>query len=154
MPFSDLLPPGGALGRVRVPSKRALFQLLAERGAALTGQRADAIGEAMNERERLGVTGFGGGIAIPHGRLPGLPRPVGLLAILDPAVDYDALDGAPVDLAFLLLTAEDDGAGHLKTLARVSRALRDRALVAKLRGAASADALWAVAATGPLPAAA
>lgn len=144
MVLSDLLVPGGAVTGLRASSKKALFQALAERIAPAAGVSAEVAAQAITDRERLGSTGFGGGTAIPHGRLPGLERPLGLVALLDTPVDYEALDGAPVDLVFLLLTAPERGAEHLKTLARVSRALRDRALVAKIRGAGSADAILAI----------
>jgi PTS system nitrogen regulatory IIA component len=142
--LADLVAPGGVLVAARVPTKKALFALLAERAAALSGIPAAVVIDAVLEREKLGTTGFGGGVAIPHGRVDGLTRPQAVVARLDPPVPYDALDGAPVDLAVLLLTAADHGAEHLKTLARLSRALRDRPLLAKLRGAAGADAMFAV----------
>jgi PTS system nitrogen regulatory IIA component len=100
--------------------------------------------EVLLERERLGTTGVGGGIAIPHGRLPGLTHMFGLFARLERPVDFEAIDERPVDLIFLLLAPSAAGADHLKALARVSRLLRDRSLVEKLRATESADALYAL----------
>lgn len=147
--LDSLVAPGGVIADARVPTKRALFALLAERAAALTHAAPAAVLDAILEREKLGTTGFGGGVAIPHGRLPGLAHPVAIVVRIDPPVEYEALDGAPVDLAVLLLTAAEHGADHLKTLARLSRALRDRALLAKLRGATGADAMLALLAGSP-----
>ena len=99
---------------------------------------------SLTEREQLGSTGLGQGVAIPHGKLDGLPRIYGLFARLAEPVDYKAIDGRPVDLVFLLLSPPDAGADHLKALATVSRVFRDRQTVAKLRGARSRDALFAL----------
>lgn len=144
MSLSDLLAPGAIFPRLRVSSKRALFSELAECAAGLAGVETEEMLAALNEREELGTTGFGGGVALPHGRIPGLPHAVGALARLEVPIDYDALDDAPVDLVFMLVSPEESGAEHLKLLARISRAMRDRSLVAKLRGAASADAILAI----------
>src|SRR6185369_9598390 len=97
--------------------------------------------DRLLERERLGSTGIGGGIAIPHGRLPALAKPSGLFARLVHPIDFNAIDERPVDIVFLLIAPEGAGADHLKALARVSRLLRDRSLVEKLRATESADAL-------------
>jgi PTS system nitrogen regulatory IIA component len=142
--LSDLLSPDAALTGVAVPNKKALFQQLAASAAALTGLDARLIVERLLDRERLGSTGFGGGVAIPHGKMDGLDRVVGLVARLATPIDFQAIDGMPVDLVFLLLSPPDAGVEHLKALARVSRRLRDRAFVAKLRGAGSPDALYAL----------
>jgi len=92
--------------------------------------------------------GFGGGVAIPHAKLPGLDRMCGVVVLLDPPAPFDAVDDAPVDVVFALLSPQDSGAEHLKTLARVSRYLRDEAQVTRLRGAKSAEALHALLAGG------
>jgi PTS system nitrogen regulatory IIA component len=105
---------------------------------------ARGIVERLVERERLGSTGFGGGVAIPHGKIDGLDRVIGVFARLSAPVDFQAIDDLPVDLVFLLLSPPDSGVEHLKALARVSRRLRDKAFVAKLRGAGSTDALYAL----------
>jgi PTS system nitrogen regulatory IIA component len=105
---------------------------------------AKTIASAVNEREKLGSTGFGGGAAIPHGRIEGLTAVFGMFARLETPIDFQAVDGIPVDLVFLLLSPPDAGADHLKALASVSRAFRDRQILAKLRGARSKDALFAL----------
>jgi PTS system nitrogen regulatory IIA component len=110
----------------------------------MTGVADRRIYDALAERERLGTTGIGTGVAIPHCRLPELTRLYGLFARLERPVPFDAIDDQPVDLVFLLLAPQEAGAEHLKALARVSRLLRDRAMCEKLRGANSADALYAL----------
>lgn len=125
-------------------SKKALFQQLATAMSRRIGIPAKDIVAALAERERLGSTGFGGGTAIPHGKIEGLSQLVGYFARLAAPVNFDAVDGLPVDLVFLLLSPPDAGADHLKALASVSRLLRDRQLVAKLRGARSNDAMFAL----------
>jgi nitrogen PTS system EIIA component len=142
--FSDILRPDTVLLGVVAPNKKALFQQLAASAAKLTGIDAREIAERLLDRERLGSTGFGGGVAIPHGKLAGLDHVVGLVARLATPIDFHALDDLPVDLVFLLLSPPDAGVEHLKALARVSRKLRDKGFVAKLRGAGSPDALYAL----------
>jgi PTS system nitrogen regulatory IIA component len=146
--FSDILPYGAVRHDLTTPSKKALFQTLAGLAAEQTGLDARHIGERLGGRERLGSTGFGGGVAIPHGKIDGLPHVTGLFTKLAQPIDFSAIDGLPVDLIFLLLSPPDAGVEHLKALARVSRRLRDRAFAAKLRGAGSADALYALFAGG------
>jgi nitrogen PTS system EIIA component len=146
--FSDILAPEGVLHDLAASSKKALFQALAGLSARQLGLDARLIGDRLGERERLGSTGFGGGVAIPHGKIDGLNRVVGLFAKLAQPVEFAAIDGLPVDLVFLLLSPPDAGVDHLKALARVSRRLRDRGFIAKLRGAGSADALYALFAGG------
>lgn len=146
--FSDILAHDAVFHDLAAPSKKALFQSLVGLAARRTGLDGRHIGERLGERERLGSTGFGGGVAIPHGKIDGLPHVTGLFAKLAQPVEFAAIDGLPVDLIFLLLSPPDAGADHLKALARVSRRLRDRAFVAKLRGAGSADALYALFAGG------
>lgn len=125
-------------------NKRALFQALAQiAGPRLQFDQAELVA-ALVERERLGSTGFGNGVAIPHGKIPGLKRVYGLVAHLAEPIDYKAIDGAPVDLAFLLLSPPDAGADHLKALAAISRVVRHAPTLEKLRGARSKDALTAV----------
>lgn len=125
-------------------SKKALLQQL----ASLAGQRLDldpaAILASVSEREQLGSTGFGHGVAIPHARIDGLERIYGLFARLGEPVDYKAIDGRPVDLVFLLLSPMDAGADHLKALASISRVTRDAGTLERLRGARSRDALAAL----------
>lgn len=142
--LSDLLSSDAIDASMAVSSKKGLFQQLAGAAARLTGRPAKEIATALLDREKLGTTGFGNGIAIPHGKLFGLERITGMFARLAEPLVYQAVDRLPVDLVFLLLSPPDAGADHLKALARVSRALRDQQVLAKLRGARSRDALYAV----------
>ena len=123
---------------------RALFAHVAAAAAPLLGVEPKALAEALAAREKLGSTGFGGGVAIPHAKLAGLPRIALAVARLVTPIEFRAVDDSPVDLIFVLFSPAGAGAEHLKALARVSRRLRDRAFVAKLRGAGSRDALWAL----------
>ncbi|NJC04846.1 PTS system nitrogen regulatory IIA component [Sphingomonas kaistensis] len=127
-----------------VSNKRALFQALGQ----IAGQRLQLdvaeLVAALLEREKLGTTGFGNGVAIPHGKVAGLRRIYGLVAHLAEPIDYKAIDGTPVDLVFLLLSPPDAGADHLKALAAISRVVRHAPTLEKLRGARSGDALTAV----------
>jgi PTS system nitrogen regulatory IIA component len=125
-------------------NKKALFQHLAAAAARLTGLPAKAILAGLNAREKIGSTGFGAGTAIPHGKVEGLERVFGYFLRLAAPIDFQAVDGIPVDLVFLLLSPPDAGVDHLKALASISRACRDRPTLAKLRGARSRDALYAV----------
>uniref|UniRef100_UPI0035CBEB8C PTS sugar transporter subunit IIA n=1 Tax=uncultured Sphingomonas sp. TaxID=158754 RepID=UPI0035CBEB8C len=140
----EILAPDAVLERVGAGTRKALFQQLAAAAASVYALDAAAVIEVVAAREKLGSTGFGGGVATPHGKLPGLERVCGVFARLVQPIDFDAVDDLPVDIVFLLLSPPDAGAAHLKALARVSRALRDVAFVAKLRGAGSRDALIAL----------
>ena len=144
MDIEDLITPESVVASLRVTSKKHALQELARRAAEMTGLQERAIFEVLLERERLGSTGVGNGIAIPHGKLPGLKRLYGLFARLETPIDFDAIDEQPVDLIFLLLAPEAAGADHLKALARISRLLRDRGICEKLRGADQPDALYAL----------
>jgi nitrogen PTS system EIIA component len=144
MIIADLITPQSVIANFRVSSKKQALQELAKKAASLVGQPEKLVFDVLSDRERLGTTGVGLGIAIPHGKLPGLDRMTGLFARLDKPVDFEAIDNQPVDLIFLMLAPEDAGADHLKALARVSRLLRDRAVCAKLRGTDNADALYAL----------
>jgi PTS system nitrogen regulatory IIA component len=144
MLLSDLVAPNAVIPALKVNGKKPAIQELAARAAALTGESERAIFEILMQREKLGSTGVGNGIAIPHGKLPKLGKLFGLFARLDRAIDFDALDGQPVDLVFLLLAPEAAGADHLKALARVARLLRDPDVARKLRDSRDAEALYAV----------
>lgn len=144
MELHQLLSPDGVIASLKATSKKQALQELAARAARLTGVHERTILDTLLERERLGTTGVGHGIAIPHGKLAGLPRLYGLFARLDHPIDFDAIDDVPVDLIFLLLAPEAAGADHLKALARVSRLLRDKAICEKLRGTDNPDALYAL----------
>jgi nitrogen PTS system EIIA component len=144
MEIADLLSPEAVLASVRTSGKKALLQEMSERAAKLTGLAERRIFETLIERERLGSTGMGQGIAIPHGRIPGLPKIVGLFARLETPIAYEAVDDQPVDLVFLLLAPEGAGADHLKALARVSRLLRNKQTCEKLRAASKPEVLYAL----------
>jgi len=144
MNIADLITPQSVIASFRVSNKKQALQELAKKAASLVGQPEQLVYDVLSERERLGTTGVGLGIAIPHGKLPGLERMTGLFARLEKPVDFEAIDNQPVDLVFLMLAPEDAGTDHLKALARVSRLLRDRAVCAKLRGTDNADALYAL----------
>ena len=144
MEITDLVTPESVVTDLKVTSKKQAIHDLARKAAEVTGEHERAIFDVLMERERLGTTGVGGGIAIPHGKLPGLERLYGVFAHLSEPVDFSAIDEQPVDLVFLLLAPETAGADHLKALARVSRLLRDKPTCEKLRGAQSADAIFAL----------
>ncbi|MCH8917387.1 MAG: PTS IIA-like nitrogen-regulatory protein PtsN [Alphaproteobacteria bacterium] len=144
MEISDLITPSRVIPALKVTSKKQALQELSRTCSTFTGLDERVIFEVLVERERLGTTGVGGGVAIPHGKPAGLQRLYGLFARLQQPVDYDSIDEQPVDLIFLLLAPETAGADHLKALARVSRKLRDVETCEKLRGSESADALYAL----------
>jgi PTS system nitrogen regulatory IIA component len=129
---------------LRAKSKKQLLQDLSARASRLTGIEERDIFDVLWQRERLGSTGLGQGVAIPHGKLAALKSIVGLFARLAEPIDFDSVDGAPVDVVFLLLAPEGAGADHLKALARISRLLRDGSAVEKLRASSDAAALYAV----------
>lgn len=144
MTLEDLIDPEAVTPSLRASSKKQLLQDLATRAAERLRLDARTVFEALTERERLGATGMGRGVAVPHARLPGVTRIRGMFARLDRGVPYDAADGAPVDLVFLLIAPEDAGADHLRALARVSRLLRDEGRCAKLRATSDPAALYAI----------
>lgn len=133
--FSSLVADGSIALDLNVVSKDALMVALATIAAETTGVAMTEILERVREREALGSTGFGQGAAIPHARIAGLKAVTAVAARLERGIDYGALDGEPVDVAVLLLSPEDAGADHLKALARISRALRDPASLARFRDA-------------------
>jgi PTS system nitrogen regulatory IIA component len=141
MDLSDLIQPGAIIPSLKASSKKQLLQILAEKAAELTGLSEREVFETVTQRERLGSTGVGNGIAIPHGKLPNISKITGVFARLEQPVDFEALDDQPVDLVFLLLAPENAGADHLKALSRIARLLRDPDMVAKLRGTVDAQAL-------------
>ena len=144
MEISDLITPDSIFSKLPATSKKQALQELAKRASDIAELNERVIFDALIERERLGTTGVGNGIAIPHGKLAGLDRLHGLFARLDKPIEFDSIDEQPVDLIFLLLAPECAGADHLKALARVSRLLRDRSICEKLRGSEDPDALYAL----------
>src|SRR5213076_2004310 len=153
MPLTDLVAPNAIIPALKVNGKKQALQEIAAKAAALTGQSDKAILEILLQREKLGSTGVGNGVAIPHGKLPKLGKVFGLFARLERAVDFEALDGQPVDLVFLLLAPEGAGADHLKALARIARLLRDQDVAKKLRASRDAQAIYSVLALPPASAA-
>jgi PTS system nitrogen regulatory IIA component len=151
MDLSDLIKPDAILGSLKANSKKQVIQALAERAAEMTGIEERQIFETLLQREKLGSTGVGGGIAIPHGKLAKLDRIFGLFARLPKPVDFEALDDQPVDLLFLLLAPEGAGADHLKALARIARLFREPGVVSKLRASSDKSALYAVLTEGATP---
>lgn len=135
MEISELLQPQSVLAGVRVTSKTEALTVLARQAASRTGQPERVILDALMERERLGSTGVGSGIAVPHARLPGLDGLCAVFLRLDRPIDFEAVDERPVDLIFLLLSPETAGADHLRALSRVSRLLRDSEVCRTLRRA-------------------
>ncbi len=144
MELVDILAPNAVIADMRANTKKQALLEAAQRAAQVTGLNERAIFEVLLERERLGSTGLGGGIAIPHGKLAALDRLHGVFARLATPIDFEAIDARPVDLMFVLLAPESAGADHLKALSRVSRALRDRVLVEKLRATDHPEALYAL----------
>ena len=142
MNIADLLAPDAVLPALKAQSRKQLLQELAARSHGLTRISERRIFETLVERERLGTTGVGAGIAIPHGRMTEVKTIIGIFARLENAIDYEAVDSQPVDLVFMLLAPENAGADHLKALAKVSRLLRDSSMCEKLRGADTADGLY------------
>ncbi|GLS29839.1 PTS IIA-like nitrogen-regulatory protein PtsN [Mesorhizobium albiziae] len=149
MDLSDLIEVTAILPALRANSKKQLLQMLSEKAAATTGIPEREIFDTILQRERLGSTGVGNGIAIPHGKLAGVKRITGVFARLDQPVDFEALDDQPVDLVFLLLAPEGAGADHLKALSRIARVLRDADTVAKIRGTKDAAAIHTFLASTP-----
>lgn len=144
MEINDLISPEAIIPALRVTSKKQALQEISKRAAELIRLPERSIFEVLVERERLGTTGVGHGIAIPHGKLVNIDKLYALFARLETPIDFDSIDEQPVDLICVLLAPETAGADHLKALARVSRLLRDQATCDKLRGSESADAIYAL----------
>jgi PTS system nitrogen regulatory IIA component len=140
----DFLSPSAVILDLRVPTKQSLLHALSEEASRFAKLTPEAIFAELNRRESLGSTGMGDGIAIPHATYTGLSKTFGLVARAKPAVDFDAIDGKPVDLVFLLLTPASGEKTHLNALAAISRRLRTREVTEKLRTAADAAAFYNV----------
>ena len=153
MTLTDLVAPNAVLPALKVNNKKQAIQELAARAAELTGQNEKAILEILLQREKLGSTAVGNGVAIPHGKLAKLEKLFGFFARLERPIDFEAMDGQPVDLIFLLLAPEGAGADHLKALARIARLLRDQDVAKKLRASRDAQAIYSVLALPPASAA-
>ena len=146
--MQDFLSPDGIVCNLKATSKKQVLQDLARRAARALNMKERTIFDHLLERERLGSTGIGRGIAIPHARLADLDHVYGLFARLARPVDFDAVDDQPVDLVFLLLAPQHAGADHLKALARVTRLMRNEPLCGKLRGCETDDAVFALVCAG------
>jgi PTS system nitrogen regulatory IIA component len=133
MDLGDLLAPQGIIPSLKAKNKKQVLQELSEKAAAITGISAREIYDTLLQRERLGSTGFGRGIAIPHVKLRNIKKIVCVFARLAEAVDFDAHDGEPVDLVFVLLAPEHASGDHLKALARISRIVREPSVLERLR---------------------
>jgi PTS system nitrogen regulatory IIA component len=144
MSLAEILDARAVIANLKAQNKKQLLQELAQAMARLVAVDHRIIFETLLTREKLGSTGLGQGIAIPHGKVPTLNRVYGLFARLATPIDYDAVDGQPVDLVFVLLAPDHAGADHLKALARISRLFRDASIVAKLRGTETAEGLYAI----------
>jgi nitrogen PTS system EIIA component len=149
MDIADLINPAAVIPNLRVTTKKQALQDLARKASDLFGTDEKAVYDVLMEREKLGTTGVGNGIAIPHGRLPDLTRLYGIFARLERPIGFESIDEQPVDLIFLLLAPVSAGADHLKALARVSRLLRDKSVCEKLRGTDNAEALFSLLTESP-----
>lgn len=144
MDLGDLISAEGVIATLSANSKKQVLQTLSAHAAQRTELPERDIFDTLLQRERLGSTGVGRGVAIPHGKLNGLPHIVGLFARLEQPVDFESVDGEPVDLVFLLLAPESAGADHLKALARISRLLREPASIEKLRTSKDRSAIYSL----------
>ncbi len=144
MDLSDLVSPDAVIPTLKVQSKKQAIQALAEKAASLTGVPEREIFDTLLQRERLGSTGVGHGIAIPHGKLVTFDGIIGVFARLETPIEFESLDGEPVDLIFLLLASEGAGADHLKALARIARVFRNSHITTKLRETRDADSLYTI----------
>jgi nitrogen PTS system EIIA component len=144
MTVTSLISPESVFAGIKGNGKKQVLQELSSHLARISGLSDRGIFETLLQRERLGTTGVGQGIAIPHGRIAGLDRLVGLFARLARPVDFEALDGEPVDLVFVLLAPEDAGADHLQALARIARLFRSQTIAQKLRQTDDPATLYAI----------
>lgn len=149
MALSDLISADGAHVGLGASSRKQVLQAMSEMAAHVTGLDARTIFDAVLQRERLGSTGVGQGVAIPHARLSGINEVTGIFVRTKAPVDFESIDGRPADLIFMLLAPENAGAEHLKALARVSRLLRREDVRQRLRAAPDTDAVFALLTAGP-----
>jgi nitrogen PTS system EIIA component len=144
MPLIDILAPQGVIPSARATTKKMLLEVIAAQASRVCALPERLVFETLLQRERLGSTGIGAGIAIPHGKFEGLDRLVGLFVRMEKPIDFEALDGEPVDLLFVLLAPEGAGADHLKGLSLVARMLRNGTMTTQLRATRDAEALHAL----------
>lgn len=151
MSLNDLICPKAVIASLKANSKKQALLELSEKAAELSGMDSREVLDSLVQRERLGSTGIGGGIAIPHGKLAKCERIFGVFARLEKPIDFEALDDAPVDLIFLLVAPENAGSDHLNALSRAARVLRDQGLVATLRSTRDPSALYSILVRSPTP---
>jgi len=144
MELSELISPDSIIATLKAGSKKQALQELSEVAESLTGVSSSDVFGIVLQRERLGSTGVGQGIAIPHGKLDGLDKLFAIFARLETPINFDAMDDQPVDLIFMLLAPESAGADHLKALARISRTLRDSSVTEKLRNSDTITAIYSI----------
>jgi PTS system nitrogen regulatory IIA component len=144
MELGDILSPEGVIPSLKAKSKKLALQELAQKASQQTGLASRDLFDAMLQRERLGSTGMGRGVAIPHVKFRNLERLHCLFARLDEAIDYEALDNEPVDIIFLLIAPEHASGDHLKALARISRLIREPRALERLRASKDRTALFAI----------
>lgn len=144
MDLGDFLSEDAIIGELKVSSKKQLLQNLAEKAGDVTGMSAREVFDTILQREKLGSTGVGNGIAIPHGKFANYDRISGVFARLSEPISFDSLDDQPVDLVFLLLAPESAGADHLKALSRIARALRDPARVQGIRATSNKAQIYRI----------
>ncbi len=144
MNIADIISKEAVLDNVQATTKRELIQVLSNKIASLSGVDERVVFEAVWERENLGSTGYGDGVAFPHARIEGLKKVSAMFVRLDEPVDFDSLDGKPVDLVFLLISPENSGADHLTALATLSRVLKTAGSCENLRKSRSVEELYAV----------
>lgn len=144
MKISEIMSVNSIVLSIKANNKRQLLQELAKKASEVSGINDRTIFDTILERENLGSTGFGGGTALPHGRLDELTKVYGIFARLNTPIDFDSIDGKPVDLVFLLISPESSGADHLTALAQISRILKDEATCTKLRAAGSKEEIHAL----------
>ena len=149
MSLSQLIKPDAVLAALRVNGKKQALQEMSERAALVSGLPAREIFDALLQRERLGSTGVGDGVAIPHGKLAKCEEIFGVFARLERAIDFEAPDGLPVDLIFMLIAPESAGADHLKALAMSARLLRNPSIASQLRATRDSSALYALLTMAP-----
>ena len=143
MNIADIISKEAVLDNVQATTKRELVQVLSNKIANLAGVDERVVFDAVWERENLGSTGYGDGVAFPHARIEGLKKVTAMFVRLDEPVDFDSLDGKPVDLVFLLISPENSGADHLTALATLSRVLKTEGSCERLRKARTVEDLYA-----------
>lgn len=151
MPLIDVLAADAVIPALKAQTKKQALLELSDHASKISGLSAHEINESLMQRERLGSTGIGNGIAIPHGKLAKAMHLFGVFARLEKPIDFESLDGQPVDLIFLLIAPEKAGADHLKALSRVARILRDPAIAQKLRATHDQTALFTLLTQVPTP---